>query len=124
MKTLATSLLCLISFSTGVIFTNLEASLTPPLPESGIVVVEFNAAFNSANSVDWIDNVKDCKVKRVDILKDPELQLEHKIVVVPTVIVFNDGEEVKRFQANIMMQLDADQEDVQQTVDELIFSDF
>ena len=51
-------------------------------------------------------------------------QAEHKIVVVPTVIVFNDGEEVERFQANIMMQLEATQKDVQEAVDEVIMSAF
>ena len=49
---------------------------------------------------------------------------EHKIVVVPTVIVFNDGEEVERFQANIMMQLEATQGEVQDAVDGIIMSAF
>ena len=99
-------------------------SLGMSIPDSGVCVVEFNASFNSANSVDWIDNLSDCKGRRVDIAAEPDLQKEHKIVVVPTVIVFNDGEEVKRFQANIMMQLEATQDDVQEAVDEIIMSDF
>ena len=78
-------------------------SLGMKIPDSGVCVVEFNASFNAANSVDWIDNLSDCKGRRVDIATEPDLQKEHKIVVVPTVIVFNEGEEVKRFQANIMM---------------------
>tara|TARA_R100000231_G_scaffold43848_1_gene37945 strand:+ start:219 stop:509 length:291 start_codon:yes stop_codon:yes gene_type:complete len=94
------------------------------IPDSGVCVVEFNASFNAANSVDWIDNLSDCKGKRVDIATEPDLQKEHKIVVVPTVIVFNEGEEVKRFQANIMMQLEATQDEVQEAVDEIIMSDF
>ena len=99
-------------------------SLGMTIPDSGVCVVEFNASFNSANSVDWIDELSDCKGKRVDILTNPELQKEHKIVVVPTVIVFNDGEEVKRFQANIMMQLEATKDEVQEAVDEIIMSAF
>ena len=99
-------------------------SLGMTIPDSGVCVVEFNASFNSSNSVDWIDELSDCKGKRVDILTNPELQKEHKIVVVPTVIVFNDGEEVERFQANIMMQLEATQDDVQEAIDEIIMSDF
>ena len=94
------------------------------IPDSGVCVVEFNASFNSANSVDWIDNLTDCEGKRVDIVAEPALQKEHKIVVVPTVIVFNDGEEVERFQANIMMELEATQDEVQEAVDEIIMSDF
>ena len=94
------------------------------IPDSGVCVVEFNASFNAANSVDWIDNLSDCKGRRVDIATEPDLQKEHKIVVVPTVIVFNEGEEGKRFQANIMMQLEATQDEVQEAVDEIIMSDF
>ena len=52
------------------------------------------------------------------------MQTEHKIVVVPTIIVFNDGEEIKRFQANIMMQLEATEKDVQEVIDEIIMSSF
>lgn len=99
-------------------------SLGMTIPDSGVCVVEFNASFNAANSVDWIDNLSDCKGRRVDIAAEPDLQKEHKIVVVPTVIVFNDGEEVERFQANIMMQLEATQDEVQEAIDEIIMSDF
>ena len=99
-------------------------SLGMTIPDSGVCVVEFNASFNSSNSVDWIDELSDCKGKRVDILTNPELQKEHKIVVVPTVIVFNDGGEVERFQANIMMQLEATKDEVQEAVDEIIMSAF
>ena len=99
-------------------------SLGMTIPDSGVCVVEFNASFNSANSVDWIDELSDCKGKRVDILTNPELQKEHKIVVVPTIIVFNDGDEVERFQANIMMQLEATKDEVQEAVDEIIMSAF
>jgi hypothetical protein len=45
-------------------------------------------------------------------------------VVVPTVVVFNEGEEVKRFQANIMMTLEASRDDVQEAIDEVLMSDF
>ncbi len=99
-------------------------SIGMTIPDSGVCVVEFNASFNAANSVDWIDDLSDCKGSRVDIVSSPDLQKEHKIVVVPTVIIFNEGEEVERFQANIMMQLEATQDEVQDAVDEIIMSDF
>lgn len=99
-------------------------SLGMGIPDSGICVVEFNAGFNLANSVEWIDDLSDCKNKRIDIAAEPDMQREYKIVVVPTVIVFNDGEEVERFQANIMMQLEATQDEVQEAVDEIMMSWF
>ena len=67
---------------------------------SGVCVVEFNASFNSGNSVPWIESLSDCETSRVDSASNPAMQSEHKSVVVPTVVVFNEGEEVKRFQAN------------------------
>jgi hypothetical protein len=99
-------------------------SLGMTIPDSGVCVVEFNASFNASNSVDWLDELSDCKGRRVDIAVEPDLQRKHKIVVVPTVIVFNDGEEVERFQANIMMQLEATKDEVQEAVDEIIMSAF
>ena len=51
-------------------------------------------------------------------------QSKYKIIVVPTIIVFNHGEEVKRYQANIMMQIEAKLEDVQDLVDETVMESF
>jgi len=93
-------------------------------PDSGICVVEFNASFNATNSVKWLDQLSDCQGKRIDIAANPDLQREHKIVVVPTIIIFNDGEETKRFQANIMMVMESTKEDVQDVIDEILMSDF
>ena len=91
---------------------------------SGICVVEFNADFNSSNSVSWIESLNDCVTSRVDISSNPDLQKRHKIVVVPTIVVFNDGREVTRFQANIMMTMEASLDDVQEAIDEVILNDF
>jgi predicted nucleotidyltransferase len=97
---------------------------TDNFSDSGICVVEFNASFNASNSVDWINNLSDCKGKRIDIVTEPDMQKKHKIVVVPTIIIFNEGEEIKRFQANIMMQLEATEEEVQEVVDEILMDSF
>tara|TARA_R100001509_G_scaffold148785_1_gene106859 strand:+ start:91 stop:456 length:366 start_codon:yes stop_codon:yes gene_type:complete len=91
---------------------------------SGICVVEFNAAFNSQNSVPWIESLSDCETARVDIATAPDLQKKHKIVVVPTIVVFNEGEEQERFQANIMMTMEATIEEVQEAVDDIMLNDF
>ena len=107
------------------LFSVLFLATAPSKPElDGICVVEFNADFNKQNSVPWIENLSECKHVRVNISAEPEMQVEHKIVVVPTIIVFNEGEEVERFQANIMMTMEATPEEVQEVVDEIILSDF
>ena len=91
---------------------------------SQIQVVQFNANWNSANGVKWLNQLTDCKVKEICIVADKAAQSKHKIVVVPTIIVFNHGEEVKRYQANIMMQMEAKLEDIQDLVDETVMESF
>tara|TARA_B100000768_G_C11130211_1_gene311427 strand:- start:200 stop:568 length:369 start_codon:yes stop_codon:yes gene_type:complete len=122
MKTILAAFASLTLFSAAVYVNAVPAPVS--IPNSGVCVVEFNASFNTANSVEWLDNLSDCKGRRVDIAANPDMQKKHKIVVVPTVIVFDDGKEVKRFQANIMMQLEANEDDVQEVIDEIIMSAF
>ena len=44
--------------------------------------------------------------------------------MVPTIIVLNHGEEVKRYQANIMMKMEAKLEDIQNIIDETVMESF
>jgi len=92
------------------------------LCNSDICVVQFNASWNSANNVEYLDKLTDCDVMNVNI-DEGEYQSEYGIVVVPTIVVFN-GKEVKRFQANIMMEMEATKKDIQGVIDEIIYSDF
>ena len=87
-----------------------------------ICVVEFNASWNESNSVDYLDKLTDCGVKRISI-DEGGWQKDYNIVVVPTIIVFN-GEEVERFQADISFTIQAKLEEIQAIVDDIIMSDF
>ena len=90
-----------------------------------IKVTHFNAGLNENNGVDWIMKLKDCDTKGyVDIAKNPELQKKYKIAVVPTIIIFKDGEEVARFQADLSFKMLATREEVQDEIDEQLMSDF
>jgi hypothetical protein len=122
MKTLFA--VCILALFSTAIYVSLPESKLPFISDTGVCVTEFNAGFNESNSVDWLDQLNDCKGRRIDIVAEPAMQKEYKIVVVPTIIVFNNGEEIKRFQANILMQLEATQEEVQEAVDEIIMSAF
>ena len=90
--------------------------------KTDVCVVEFNAGWNKANSVDWLDKLNDCGVKRINI-DEGDWQKKYNIVVVPTIIVFN-GEEVKRYQADLSFTMAVTRKEVQEEVDELIMSDF
>ena len=93
------------------------------IPQEGLAVVEFNAPF-SGTKCGYLGKLSDCKTSRIDISKNAKAQGKHKIAVVPTLIIFKDGEEVARFQANIMMQLEATKEEVQEKIEEIIMEDF
>ena len=90
----------------------------------GMVAVEFNASFNKANEVAWLSKLSDCEIQRVDITADSRWSKQYKIVVVPTIVIFNNNEEVKRFQANIMMTMEATKSEVQNSIDEIVMEAF
>jgi len=90
-----------------------------------IVVTHFNAGWNSTNDVAWFMDLTDCKTKGfVDVAKDVDAQKEHKIAVVPTIIIFKDGEEAFRFQADLSFKMVATKEEVQEEIDNQLMSDF
>tara|TARA_Y100000361_G_scaffold110260_1_gene100236 strand:- start:2153 stop:2479 length:327 start_codon:yes stop_codon:yes gene_type:complete len=89
-----------------------------------VTVAYYNAEWNKANSVEWINKLKDCDITKVDIVKQPKLQQKHQIVVVPTIIIFLDGEEVKRYQADVSFTMKATREEVQEKIEEIIMDNF
>ena len=95
-----------------------------PCEGEGLCVVQFNAGFNEANKVTWLGELNDCENSFIDIQIDAAAAGKYKIVVVPTILIFNGEEEVGRFQANIMMKMEATKDEVQEKVDEIIMEDF
>ena len=90
-----------------------------------IQVCQFNAEWNSANTVGWVMDLEDCKTKSyTDIAKNPGLATEHKIAVIPTIIIFKDDIEVARFQADLSFKMVATKEEVQEEIDNILMSDF
>jgi len=90
-----------------------------------IEVKQFNAAWNSANDIGWVHDLEDCKtIGYVDVAKNTEAQTKYKIAVVPTIIIFKDGEEVARFQADLSFKMVATREEVQEEIDNQLMSDF
>lgn len=89
-----------------------------------LCVVQFNAGFNEANKVTWVGELTDCDNKFIDIQTDAAAASKYKIVVVPTLIIYSGGEEVGRFQANIMMKMEATKDEVQEKIDEILMDSF
>ena len=91
--------------------------------DEDICVVEFNASWNSANNVEWLHKLTDVGTKRIMIDKG-DWQKDFRIVVTPTIIIFVNGKETERYQANIMMVIEDTQESVQEKIDEIIMEEF
>ena len=90
-----------------------------------IEIKQFNAGWNSANEVSWIQDLEDCKtISYVDISKQTDLASKHKIAVIPTIIIFKDDVEVARFQADLSFKMVATREEVQEEISNQLMSDF
>ena len=98
-------------------------SLTSLAALSQVKVIHFNAGWNEANDVEWFNKLSDAGKKSLSI-DEQEIQKKYAIAIVPTIIVFDDGEEVKRFQADLSFKMVATREEVQEFIDELIISKF
>ena len=99
--------------------------LLPVFSFSQIEVQHYNAEWNSANGVSWVMDLEGCKtIGLTDIAKSPDLATKHKIAVVPTIIIFKDGEEVARFQADLSFKMVATREEVQEEISNQTMSDF
>ena len=90
-----------------------------------IKVMQFNAGWNDANTVSWVMDLEDCKtIAYVDIAEQAAAQAEYKIAVIPTIIIFKDGEEAARFQADLSFKMVATKEEIQEEIDNHLMSDF
>tara|TARA_Y100000114_G_scaffold148888_1_gene162436 strand:- start:459 stop:782 length:324 start_codon:yes stop_codon:yes gene_type:complete len=99
--------------------------LLPVFSFSQIKVIQFNASWNKANDVSWVQSLKDCNtISYTDVAKDVNAQKKYKIAAVPTIIIFKDGEEVARFQADLSFTMVATKEEVQEEIDNQLMSDF
>ena len=71
-------------------------------------VVQVNASWNFANRLE-IEKLKDCYVAEIDLANKnigAVIQKEWNIKTVPTIIIFEKGQEVMRFEAGISMKFD------------------
>jgi hypothetical protein len=87
---------------------------------SQIVATHFNAEWNEPNKAEWIGELEGCEITYVDISKSPKIQKRHKVTVLPTIIIFKDGEEMHRFEADLSFKMVATKEELQEYINELI----
>ena len=92
----------------------------------GLVVVEFWATWNEANKVSILDewDTFDAKVYRLNIDLYPKIQADNEVVILPTIIFYDEGEEVKRLQGDMSFTLKVTTEQLDEIIEEILGSKF
>ena len=92
----------------------------------GLVAVEFYATWNEANKVTAIDEWDsfDAKVYRLNIDTYPKIQAANEVVILPTIIFFDDGEEVHRLQGDMTFTLKTTTDELDEVVEEILGNKF
>ena len=90
----------------------------------GISIVYFNAQWNETNCIlDTLETISDyeqSKIFYVDIDSNLELKEEYRAKRIPMIILFQDGQIIKKWKGSLRNILDIDPEEVKEEIDELL----
>ena len=91
-----------------------------------LVVVEFWATWNEANKVTLLEEWEnfDVKIYRINIELYPGIQSDNDVVILPTIIFYDDGEEAERIQGDMSFSLETTIEELDEIVEEILGSKF
>jgi len=84
--------------------------------KEGIVVVEYWAHWNVEYMVKPITELTNAKICRVNICDNIDLQIRDSIIVVPTILFFENGKEYKRLESADFFELKTTKEELQQII--------
>ena len=92
----------------------------------GLVVVEFWANWNEGNKITLLDEWEtfDAKVYRLNIDLYPKVQSKNQVVILPTIIFFDEGEEVERLQGDMSFSLKVTEKELEEIIEEILGSKF
>jgi len=92
----------------------------------GLVVIEFYATWNVVNKVVILDtwDTFDAKVYRLNIDTYPKIQAANNVVILPTIIFYDEGEEVKRLQGDMSFSLKVTTKELDNIIEEILSSKF
>ena len=91
-----------------------------------LVVVEFWATWNETNKVTLLEEWEnfDVKIYRINIDLYPGIQSDNDVVILPTIIFYDDGEEAERLQGDMSFSLKTTVEELDEIVEEILGSKF
>tara|TARA_R110001592_G_scaffold265064_2_gene530625 strand:- start:61 stop:441 length:381 start_codon:yes stop_codon:yes gene_type:complete len=88
-----------------------------------ISIVEYNTSWNESNFIKGLDKINNCKNYTI-ILCDNIEYMDRFNIKQPTIIVYNNGDEIKRYISTIMLDFDITYKDLQKDVDVLLLNKF
>ena len=91
-----------------------------------IVVVEFWASWNEGNKVTLLEEWEnfDVKIYRINIELYPGIQGDNDVVILPTIIFYDDGEEAERLQGDMSFTLTVTTKELDEIIEEILGSKF
>ena len=88
-----------------------------------IAIVEFNTSWNIDNHFKGFDDVKNCKTYSISLCDNPNYKDKFNIKY-PAIVVYNNGDEIKRYNTNIVLGFDVTYKNLQTDVDSLLLLKF
>jgi len=94
------------------------------IKKNDVFVIEFWAEWNKQNQCNFLKDLKQCITNRVCIVENKKLKERFNVDVLPTLILIHKGQEVCRFNGNLLFQLTTKKSEVQTKIDSIIISKF
>lgn len=91
--------------------------------EDGISIVQASAEFTKEANLN-IKKLDDTSTYNYDLSKHSDFFEDYNIIYLPTIILFENGEEIKRWEADITLKLKCKLEDLQEEINKLIEAKF
>ena len=91
--------------------------------EDGISIVQASAEFTKEANLN-IKKLDDTSAYNYDLSKHSDFFANHNVIYLPTIILFENGDEVKRWEADITLKLKCKLEDLQEEINKLIEAKF
>ena len=88
-----------------------------------ISIVEFNTSWNIDNHFKGFHELKNCKTYSISLCENPNYKEKFNIKY-PAIVVYNNGNEIKRYNTNIVLGFDVTYKNLQSDVDSLLLSKF
>ena len=123
MRFLKYILLLLVIQSQAQSFIN-EKEFDNYIKKNDVFVIEFWAEWNKKNQCNFLKDLKQCNTNRVCIISNEKLKERFEVDVLPTIILIHKGQEVCRFNGNLLFQLTTKKSEVQTKIDSIIISKF